>query len=119
MPNVTGFAFAHSPLARSVDNAAASPSARARSLWPRLLRDTPSFGTQTAQYSVPSGLRSYTRTRVPRRAPTVLDQHLREAIAALLASEEAAGEFVYVRTGSMRTGRLPGKIRRADAYPSS
>src|SRR6266480_232489 len=53
--------------------------------------------------------------RLPRRVPTVLDQRLRVAITALLASfEEAAGEFAYVRIGSMRPPRLDRKIAPAD-----
>src|SRR6266566_2505967 len=49
--------------------------------------------------------------RLPRRVPTVLDQRLRVAITALLASfEEAAGEFAYVRIGSMRPAGLDRKV---------
>src|SRR5216117_1009440 len=54
--------------------------------------------------------------RLPRRVPTVLDQRLRVAITALLASfEEAAGEFAYVRIGSMRPPRLYRKVAPPDA----
>src|SRR5438128_9233088 len=54
--------------------------------------------------------------RFPRRVPTVLDQRLRVAITALLASScEAAGEFAYVRIGSMRPPRLDRKVAPADA----
>src|SRR5438132_655707 len=54
--------------------------------------------------------------RFPRRVPTVLDQRLRVAITALLASfEEAAGEFAYVRIGSMWPPRLDRKVAPADA----
>src|SRR6266581_7276769 len=54
--------------------------------------------------------------RLPRRVPTVLDQRLRVAITALLASfEEAAGEFAYVRIGSMRPPRLDRKVAPPDA----
>src|SRR6266550_2998625 len=54
--------------------------------------------------------------RLPRRVPTVLDQRLRVAMTALLASfEEAAGEFAYVRIGSMRPPRLDRKVTPADA----
>src|SRR6266566_3484395 len=53
--------------------------------------------------------------RLPRRVPTVLDQRLRVAMTALLASfEEAAGEFAYVRIGSMRPPRLNRKVAPAD-----
>src|SRR5256714_8245932 len=53
--------------------------------------------------------------RFPRRVPTVLDQRLRVAITALLASfEEAAGEFAYVRVGSMGPAGLDRKIAPAD-----
>src|SRR5437879_8187046 len=53
--------------------------------------------------------------RFPRRVPTVLDQRLRVAITALLASScEAAGEFAYVRIGSMRPPRLDRKVAPAD-----
>src|SRR3989442_2521982 len=53
--------------------------------------------------------------RLPRRVPTVLDQRLRVAITALLASfEEAAGEFAYVRVGSMGPAGLDRKIAPAD-----
>src|SRR2546430_12005846 len=53
--------------------------------------------------------------RFPRRVPTVLDQRLRVAITALLASScEAAGEFAYVRIGRMRPPRLDRKIAPAD-----
>src|SRR5947208_5020726 len=49
--------------------------------------------------------------RFPRRVPTVLDQRLRVAITALLASScEAAGEFAYVRIGSMRPAGLDRKV---------
>src|SRR2546430_1332222 len=49
--------------------------------------------------------------RFPRRVPTVLDQRLRVAITALLASScEAAGEFTYVRIGSMRPAGLDRKV---------
>src|SRR2546422_10229720 len=54
--------------------------------------------------------------RLPRRVPTVLDQRLRVAITALLASFwEAAGEFAYVRIGSMRPPRLYRKVAPPDA----
>src|SRR6266550_3740459 len=54
--------------------------------------------------------------RLPRRVPTVLDQRLRVAITALLASfEEAAGEFAYVRIRSMRPAGLDRKVAPADA----
>src|SRR5574341_1410764 len=54
--------------------------------------------------------------RFPRRVPTVLDQRLRVAITALLASfDEAAGEFAYVRAGSMRPAGLDRKVAAADA----
>src|SRR6266516_3725251 len=54
--------------------------------------------------------------RLPRRVPTVLDQRLRVAITALLASfEEAAGEFAYVRIGSMRPPGLYRKVATPDA----
>src|SRR2546425_12634983 len=54
--------------------------------------------------------------RLPRRVPTVLDQRLRVAITALLASFcEAAGEFAYVRRGSMRPAGLDRKVGPADA----
>src|SRR2546425_12127851 len=54
--------------------------------------------------------------RLPRRVPTVLDQRLRVAIRPSLASfEEAAGEFAYVRIGSMRPPRLDRKVAPADA----
>src|SRR5438105_7615050 len=53
--------------------------------------------------------------RLPRRVPTVLDQRLRVAITALLASfEEAAGEFAYVRIRSMRPARLDRKVTPPD-----
>src|SRR2546430_4018630 len=53
--------------------------------------------------------------RLPRRVPTVLDQRLRVAIRPSLASfEEAAGEFAYVRIGSMRPAGLDRKIAPAD-----
>jgi hypothetical protein len=52
--------------------------------------------------------------RVPRVLPTVLDQHSGVATWALLASEEAAGEFVYVRVLSMRALGATGKV--SDAY---
>src|SRR2546430_2802955 len=53
--------------------------------------------------------------RLPRRVPTVLDQRLRVAIRPSLASfEEAAGEFAYVRIGSMGPAGLDRKIARAD-----
>jgi hypothetical protein len=51
---------------------------------------------------------------MPRVLPTVLDQHSGVAMTALLASEEAAGEFVYVRIGSMRVVGAMGKIGNAD-----
>src|SRR5712691_1770239 len=54
--------------------------------------------------------------RLPRRVPTVLDQRLRVAIRPSLASfQEAAGEFAYVRIGSMRPPRLDRKVAPADA----
>src|SRR5436309_3062636 len=54
--------------------------------------------------------------RLPRRVPTVLDQRLRVAIRPSLASfEEAAGEFAYVRIGSMRPAGLDRKVAPADA----
>src|SRR2546425_2446675 len=54
--------------------------------------------------------------RLPRRVPTVLDQRLRVAIRPSLASfEEAAGEFAYVRIGSMRPPRLDRKVAPTDA----
>src|SRR5439155_13921923 len=54
--------------------------------------------------------------RLPRRVPTVLDQRLRVAIRPSLASNaEAAGEFAYVRGGSMRLARLDRKVAPADA----
>src|SRR6266566_9213686 len=53
--------------------------------------------------------------RFPRRVPTVLDQRLRVAITALLASCEAAGEFAYVRVGSMGSAGLDRKVGPADA----
>src|SRR5437773_11035254 len=54
--------------------------------------------------------------RFPRRVPTVLDQRLRVAITALLASScEAAGEFAYVRVGSMGSAGLDRKVGPADA----
>src|SRR5437879_5941061 len=54
--------------------------------------------------------------RLPRRVPTVLDQRLRVAITALLASScEAAGEFAYVRIGSTRPAGLDRKVAPADA----
>src|SRR6266850_2404020 len=53
--------------------------------------------------------------RFPRRVPTVLDQRLRVAITALLASCEAAGEFAYVRVGSMRPAGLDRKVAPPDA----
>src|SRR2546422_4800477 len=49
------------------------------------------------------------------RVPTVLDQRLRVAITALLASREAAGEFAYVRDGSMGSAGLDRKVGPADA----
>src|SRR5438876_1797452 len=53
--------------------------------------------------------------RLPRRVPTVLDQRLRVAIRPSLASfEEAAGEFAYVRVGSMGPAGLDRKIAPAD-----
>src|SRR2546426_1083313 len=53
--------------------------------------------------------------RLPRRVPTVLDQRLRVAIRPSLASfEEAAGEFAYVRIGSMGPAGLDRKIAPAD-----
>src|SRR2546430_392401 len=53
--------------------------------------------------------------RFPRRVPTVLDQRLRVAIRPSLASfEEAAGEFAYVRIGSMGPAGLDRKIAPAD-----
>src|SRR6266550_2187294 len=53
--------------------------------------------------------------RLPRRVPTVLDQRLRVAIRPSLASfEEAAGEFAYVRIGSMGPAGLDRKIAQAD-----
>src|SRR5437773_10939375 len=52
--------------------------------------------------------------RFPRRVPTVLDQRLRVAITALLASCEAAGEFAYVRVGSMGLAGLDRKVTTAD-----
>src|SRR3989442_2912001 len=53
--------------------------------------------------------------RLPRRVPTVLDQRLRVAITALLASScEAAGEFAYVRVGIMGPAGLDRKIAPAD-----
>src|SRR5690348_7704681 len=53
--------------------------------------------------------------RFPRRVPTVLDQRLRVAITALLASfVEAAGEFAYVRVGSMRPAGLDRKVAAAN-----
>src|SRR2546427_352393 len=54
--------------------------------------------------------------RLPRRAPTVLDQRLRVAIRPSLASNaEAAGEYAYVRRGSMRLARLDRKVAPPDA----
>src|SRR2546426_12831588 len=53
--------------------------------------------------------------RFPRRVPTVLDQRLRVAITALLASCEAAGEFAYVRVGSMVPAGLDRKVAAPDA----
>src|SRR6267378_88825 len=54
--------------------------------------------------------------RLPRRVPTVLDQRLWVAITALLASfGEAAGEFAYVRGGSMRPAGLDRKVGPPDA----
>src|SRR5436309_4869009 len=54
--------------------------------------------------------------RLPRRVPTVLDQRLRVATTALLASFwEAAGEFAYVRIGSMRPPRPYRKVAPPDA----
>src|SRR6266480_3641348 len=53
--------------------------------------------------------------RLPRRVPTVLDQRLRVAIRPSLASfKEAAGEFAYVRVGSMGPAGLDRKIAPAD-----
>src|SRR2546426_1410583 len=52
--------------------------------------------------------------RFPRRVPTVLDQRLRVAITALLASCEAAGEFAYVRVGSMAPAGLDRKVAAPD-----
>jgi len=51
--------------------------------------------------------------RVPRVLPTVLDQHSGVAMMALLASEEAAGEFVYVRTSILRWFDTLGKVCHA------
>src|SRR5713226_3893387 len=54
--------------------------------------------------------------RLPRRVPTVLDQRLRVAITALLASScEAAGEFAYVRVGSMGPAGRDRKVAPPDA----
>jgi hypothetical protein len=40
-------------------------------------------------------------------------------MAALLASEEAAGEFVYTRIKSMLRNRLVGKIGDAEREPTA
>src|SRR5207247_2138503 len=53
--------------------------------------------------------------RLPRRVPTVLDQRLRVARRPSLASfKEAAGEFAYVRIGSMGPAGLDRKIAPPD-----
>ncbi len=52
--------------------------------------------------------------RVPRVLPTVLDQRSGVAMTALLASEEAAGEFVYVRVWIMRSRQAHRKVRQPD-----
>src|SRR2546423_11183616 len=54
--------------------------------------------------------------RLPRRVPTVLDQRLRVAMGPSCASNaEAAGEFAYVRVGSMGPAGLDRKVAAADA----
>src|SRR5690349_13972745 len=56
--------------------------------------------------------------RMPRVLPTVLDQRLRVAMMAVLASVEAAGELVYVRIRIMCLGGAHGKIRPGDVDPA-
>src|SRR6266566_3738750 len=118
LPNVSGAGALFSAVRRrSWNSCSASRSARSLSWCPRLVRRSPSPGSHTDTYSGPSGLRSYTRTRAPRRGPHDLDQQLGLAITALLASEEAAGELVYTRTGRMRRARLTRKVPLAKAEP--